>query len=56
MVVPYRQGGPVPDYAEGDARRCPNCGGVHVLLIEEVVVTTREDVEAARARYGEDTV
>jgi hypothetical protein len=56
MVVPYRQGEPVPDYAEGDARRCRNCGGVHVLLIEEVVVTTREEAEAVRAHYGKDTI
>ena len=35
-----------------DADRCVWCGGSHVMYIEEVVVTTREEADAVLARNG----
>ncbi|VTU02544.1 unnamed protein product [Gemmataceae bacterium] len=36
------------------ADRCVRCGGSHVLYIEEVVVTTRDEAEAVLARNDPD--
>ena len=35
-----------------DRDRCVRCGGSHVLYVEEVVVTTREEADAVLARNG----
>jgi hypothetical protein len=49
LILPYRQGEPEPPIP-ADAPRCRACGQVHVLLIEEVIVTSREAGEAVLAR------
>jgi hypothetical protein len=36
-------------YVPGDADRCRVCGGCHVLVVREVIVRTRADVERVRA-------
>jgi hypothetical protein len=41
-------GEPLPPAA--DRPRCPHCGGEHVLEVTEVVVRTREEVAALKAR------
>ena len=35
-----------------EADRCRRCGGSHVLYVEEVVVTSREEADAVLARNG----
>ncbi|VTU02528.1 unnamed protein product [Gemmataceae bacterium] len=35
-----------------DADRCRQCGGSHVLYVEEVVVTSRQEADAVLARNG----
>jgi hypothetical protein len=45
IILTYRQGEPEPP-TPADAPRCLACGQPHVLLIEEVIVTTREEAEA----------
>jgi hypothetical protein len=38
--------------APSDADQCRRCGGSHVLYIEEIVVTSREEADAVLARNG----
>jgi hypothetical protein len=35
-----------------EADRCVRCGGSHVLYVEEVVVTTRDEADAVLVRNG----
>ena len=47
-IVGYRSGDPVPTVPAGTGIICEFCGDEHVLVIEEVVVSTREEAAAAR--------
>ncbi len=39
-----------PDHVPSEADRCRLCGGSHVLVIEEVVIESREEADMATAR------
>jgi hypothetical protein len=54
VVLTYRRGEPEPPLPT-DAARCPDCGQPHLLLLEEVVVETRAQVEALRAVENSST-
>jgi hypothetical protein len=47
--VVHREGEPVPPIPK-DALHCPHCGEVHLLVIREVIVDSREEMDAVYAR------
>ncbi|MCE9561267.1 MAG: hypothetical protein K8U57_04360 [Planctomycetes bacterium] len=42
-----------PDHVPSEPDRCQRCGGCHVLVIEEVIVESREQAELYLAKNGE---
>jgi hypothetical protein len=52
LILTYcpEKGQQVPTYSEADVTPCETCGGRHVLLIEEVIVRTREEADTVLAR------
>ena len=48
VVLHYRSGEPEPEVPAA-VHRCDRCGEPHVLIVEEVVVTTRNEARRALA-------
>jgi hypothetical protein len=42
-----------PDHVPSESDRCPRCGGSHLLVIEEVIVTTTPTMRTTPASLNE---
>jgi hypothetical protein len=54
-ILSYRQGEPVPPVPE-DAAVCSLCGLPHVLFLEEVVVTSRDEAKKFLDEHPQDII
>jgi hypothetical protein len=54
-IISYRQGETPPE-PPADAAVCSLCGMPHVLFVEEVVVTTRDEAKKFRDMLPKDTI